>query len=29
MMELQEDIERVCKWNGDWILGFNIKKFVI
>ena len=29
MMELQEDIERVCKWNGDWILGFNIKKFII
>ena len=29
MMELQEDIERVCKWNGDWILGLNIKKFVI
>ena len=26
MKELQEDIERLCKWNGDWILGFNIKK---
>ena len=26
MMELQEDIERLCKWSRDWLLGFNIKK---
>ena len=24
--ELQEDIERLCKWSKDWLLGFNIKK---
>ena len=23
--ELQEDIERLCKWSQDWLLGFNIK----
>ena len=26
MMELQEDIERLCKLSIDWLLGFNIKK---
>ena len=26
MMELQEDIERLCKWSRDWLSGFNIKK---
>ena len=26
MMELQEDIERLCKWSRDWLLGFDIKK---
>ena len=25
-MELQEDIERLCKWSKDWLLGFNIKQ---
>ena len=24
--ELQEDIERLCKWSKDWLLGFSIKK---
>ena len=24
--ELQEDIELLCKWSQDWLLGFNIKK---
>ena len=24
--ELLEDIERLCKWSKDWLLGFNIKK---
>ena len=24
--ELQEDINRLCKWSKDWLLGFNIKK---
>ena len=23
---MQEDIERLCKWSKDWLLGFNIKK---
>ena len=22
----QGDIERLCKWSNDWLLGFNIKK---
>ena len=26
MKELQEDIERLCKWSRDWLLGFNIMK---
>ena len=29
MMKLQEDIERLCKWSRDWLLGFNIKKFKV
>ena len=24
--ELQEDINRLCQWSKDWLLGFNIKK---
>ena len=24
--KLQEDIERLCKWSKDWLLGYNIKK---
>ena len=24
--ELQDDIDRLCKWSKDWLLGFNIKK---
>ena len=26
MKELQEYIERLCKWSTDWLLGFNTKK---
>ena len=26
---MQEDIERLCKWNKDWLLGFNIKKYKV
>ena len=26
LKELQDDIDRLCKWNKDWLLGFNIKK---
>ena len=27
--ELQKDIERLCKWRKDWLLGFNIKKYKV
>ena len=26
LRELQEDIDRLCQWSKDWLLGFNIKK---